>query len=135
MSSLSKSNVSFDRSQIAALRKAWLDAVTDDDVDRLVALVTDDIVAIHGSGKCACGKGELKKDFQHVLARWDVEYTDLSSEVMMHDNWAIEIDEIESTRAPVRDGTATFTHSKSVFMFRRQSDASWKIARVLELTG
>ena len=135
MSSLSQPNVSFDRSQIAALRKAWVDAVIEDDIDRLVTMVTDDISAVHGSGQCSRGKDELRKDFLHIIARWDVERTDLSSEVIVHDNWAIEIDDIETTRAPVREGTAICTHFKAVFVFRRQSDASWKVARILELQG
>lgn len=133
MSSLSQPTVSSDRSQIAALRKAWVDAVIAEDIDGLIAMVTDDVAAVHGSGQCSCGKDELKKDFLHILARWDVEHTHLSSELVVHDNWAVEIDEIETTRAPLRDGTAICTHFKAVFVFRRQSDDSWKIARILEL--
>ena len=35
-------------SSIATARRAWLDAMRSSDIDRLAAMVTDDIVVIHG---------------------------------------------------------------------------------------
>ena len=42
-------------SKIAALREAWIAAVKASDADRLSSMVTDDVVVIHGNGRCVCG--------------------------------------------------------------------------------
>lgn len=50
-------------SSIAAVRQAWLDAVRAGDAERLAAMVTDDVVVVHGNGRCVHGRDELKTDF------------------------------------------------------------------------
>src|SRR5215831_15028890 len=58
-------------SAIAVVRQAWLDAVRERDVERLGAPVTDDVVVVHGHGRCLCGKEELKADFRKSSrVRW-----------------------------------------------------------------
>ena len=135
MSSFPKSDVALVRSQIAAVRQAWINAVIEGDVHQLSDLVTDDVVAVHGSGRCACGKEELKREFLEALRFVDVERTVPTSEVVVHDNWAIEIEEVDSTRVLEGGNMSVDTHFKAVFVFRRQSDGSWKVARVMELVG
>ena len=122
-----------DRSRISDVRKAWIEAVVSGNPDQLLSLVTDDVIAVHSKGSCTCGKAELKKDVQHEFGVFDVERVVPTSEIIVHDDWAIEIDEVLSTRARVGDGIPVHTHFKAVFAFRRQLDGSWKIARILEL--
>ncbi len=38
-------------SSVAAMRQAWLEAVRGSDAERLAALLTDDVVAVHGKTK------------------------------------------------------------------------------------
>jgi ketosteroid isomerase-like protein len=40
------------------------------DADRLSAMVTDDVVVIHGNGRCLGGKDELKADFLKGFERF-----------------------------------------------------------------
>lgn len=49
--------------EITALREAWLAAVRTADVGRLASLVVDDVVIVHGDGRCIRGKDELTADF------------------------------------------------------------------------
>jgi len=129
-------DASSDRSQIAAIRKSWIDAVIEGDVSRIEGFVTDDVVTVRGNGQCLCGKDELKRCLEHLLGLVDVQRTNASSELLMRDHWAIEIDEVESTRATVgSDDTPIDTQFKAVFIFKRQLDGSWRIARVVELPG
>jgi hypothetical protein len=37
------------------------------DIERVGALVTDDVVVMHGNRRCVCGKEELKADFPEKL--------------------------------------------------------------------
>ena len=133
MSSFPKSDVRLD--QIAKLRKAWIEAAIEGDVNKLAALATDDVVAIHGNGQCACGKEEFQRDRLHAFGLFDVQRIVPSSEITVHDNWAIEVDEVESTRSRVGDVMPVDSQFKIVVVFRRQPDATWKVARILELLG
>lgn len=49
--------------EITALRETWLAAVRSADVARLASLVADDVVIVHGDGRCIRGKDELMADF------------------------------------------------------------------------
>ncbi len=69
-------------SSIAALRQAWLDAVRAGEVERLASLVTDDVVVVHGNGRCVQGRDELKRDFAKAFERFTIEQTVSSAEVV-----------------------------------------------------
>jgi uncharacterized protein (TIGR02246 family) len=119
-------------SAIAVVRQAWLDAVRERDVERLGALVTDDVVVVHGNGRCLCGKEELKADFRKGFEAFSVEQSVSSSEVVVRGRWAFEISEVES-RLTHRSGESTHVHSTTVVALNQESNGSWKVARVLGL--
>ena len=98
-------------------------------------ILTDDIVAVHGNGRCSCGKEEFKRDFRAIFERVDVERTVPCSELVFHGTWAVAIDEVESTRVLEGSDGPIDVHFRAVFVFQRQSDNSWKLARVMELLG
>jgi uncharacterized protein (TIGR02246 family) len=60
-----------DVSKIAAVWEAWNAALKANDSNRLAAFVTDDVVFVHGNGRCVCGKEELKADFLKSFERFD----------------------------------------------------------------
>ena len=134
VSSSLKSGIESDKSKIAAVRQALNQAVKDSDAGRLAALATDDVVAVLHNGRCMSGKSAFETFFLHAFERWDLEGTVSSSEVMVYDKWAIEIDKVQGTRARLDGaGAPIHTHFEAVFVFAQQSDASWKVARILLL--
>jgi len=50
---------SFVIASIAAVRQAWLEAVRAADAGRLAAMVTDDVVVVHGNGRCVRGRQQV----------------------------------------------------------------------------
>jgi len=120
-------------SRIAALREAWIAAVKACDADRLSAMVTDDVVVVHGNGRCVCGKDALKADFLRGFDRFAIAQRVSSADVIVRDKWAFEIGEVETTLTPVSGGTQILAHSTTVVVLVRQPDASWRVARVLGL--
>ncbi len=129
-----KSGIDSEKSKIAAVRQALNQGMKNSDAGRLVALATDDVVTVLHNGHCMSGKSEFETFFRHAFERWDLEGTVSSSEVMVHDKWAIEIDKVQGKRAPLDGaGAPIHTHFEAVFVFARQLDASWKVARVLVL--
>jgi uncharacterized protein (TIGR02246 family) len=118
-------------SSIAAVRQAWLDAVRAGDAERLAAMVTDDVVVVHGNGRCVHGRDELKTDFQKGLEAFSIEQNVSSAEVVVRGRWAFEISEVETRLTPHLGGESKNVHSITIVALNRQSDASWKIGRVL----
>jgi ketosteroid isomerase-like protein len=76
--------------EIAALREDWIAAVKASDADRLSAMVTDDVVVVHGNGRCVCGKNELRADFLKGFAQFAIDQRVSSAEVIVNDKWAFE---------------------------------------------
>lgn len=118
-------------SSVAAVRQAWLDAVRTGDVERLAAMVTDDVVVVHGNGRCVRGRDELKADFLKGFESFSIEQNVSSPEVVVRGRWAFEIAEVESRLAPKCGGESTHVHSTTIVALNRQSDGSWKVGRVL----
>jgi len=135
MSSASQPQLSYEHSQVAAVRKAWIDAVLGEDVSRLAQLMADDIVVVRGNAQVVSGKDEIKKAMLETFKRYDIEGIAVSSEIIIRDNWAIAVDEVQGSRTPVGSIEGTLkTHYKAVFIFNR-FDGPWKVARVMELIG
>ena len=118
-------------SSVAAVRQAWLDAVRTGDVERLAAMVTDDVVVVHGNGRCVRGRDELKADFLKGFESFSIEQNVSSAEVVVRGTWAFEIAEVKSRLTPRCGGASTHVHSTTIVALSRQPDGSWKIGRVL----
>ena len=132
-SSVPNAGTTLEHAKITEVRQAWRQAVRDGDGNRLTNFVTADVVAVLKDGRCICGKEALKGILQHAFELYDVERNILSSRVVMRDNWAIELDEMESTVSPVRDGMHIHAHLKTVIVYGRQAEGEWKVARLMEL--
>lgn len=121
--------------KIAAIRAAWISAVKASDIDGLIALASDDIVVVYGNGKTSIGIDAMRSHLMHDFGLFDVEPRDSSTEIIVHDKWAIEFCEVDRTVSTVKAGAGVHTHSRIVAVFSRQPDASWKVARVVGLPG
>ena len=117
-------------SSIAAVRQAWLGAIKTADVEQLATLVTDDVVVVHGNGRCIRGKDELKADFRKGFEAFSVEQNVSFTEVIVRGRWAFEIAEVESKLTPT-SGESTHVLSTTVVALNQQTDGSWKIGRVI----
>jgi uncharacterized protein (TIGR02246 family) len=115
---------------IARVREAWLDAVSHADVEQLGSLVTDDVVVVHGNGRCVIGKDALMADFRRGFEVFSIQQRVSSSEIIVRGRWAFDISEVESRLTP-RSGESTQVHFTTVVALNKQSDGSWKVGRVL----
>ena len=120
-------------SKIGALRGSWTAAVNAGEIDRLSAMSTEEIVVVHADGQCTQGKEELKLDFFSGFERFDTQQRVISSKVIVHDKWAIEISKIETSLTSTRASIKVNVQSMTVFVYACQPDNSWKVARILEL--
>lgn len=133
MATVAEANHNSVVSSIAAIRQAWLDAVRAGDAERLATMVTDDVVVVHGNGRCVCGRDELKADFLKGFEAFSIQQDVSSTEVIVRGRWAFEISEVKSRFTPRRGGESKQAHSTTVVALTLLSDGSWKIGRVLGL--
>ena len=94
-------------------------------------MVTDDVVVIHGNGRCVRGRDELKAEFLKGFAAFSIEQQVSPLEVLVRGRWAFEIAAVESRLTPHSGGEPAEIHSITVVGLHRQPDGSWKVARVL----
>jgi uncharacterized protein (TIGR02246 family) len=118
---------------ITALREAWLAAVKVGDAETLAGMLTDDVVVVHGNGRCVCGKEAVRADFLEGFRRFAIDQRVSSTELFVREKWAFEISEVESELTPVQGGQQLCAHSRTVVVLSRQPDASWRVCRVLGL--
>ena len=131
MGTSSKSDSDSASSSIAAVQQAWLEAIKAADVERLATLVTDDVVVVHGTGRCVRGRDELKMDFRNAFAAFSIEQSVSTAGLVVRGSWALEIADMETKLTPRSGGEGMLFHSTTVTVLNRQPDGSWKIGRVL----
>jgi len=124
---------SLEQAKIVLVRQQWIQAVRDGDAEQLANFITDDVVAVLKDGRCVTGKEAVHAELRHAFSLYDVERKALSTGIVLRDNWAIELDEMDSTMTPVRDGVEIRAHVKTVIVYSRQRDGEWKVARLMEL--
>lgn len=122
-----------DALRVAAVRHAWIAAVRNGDVDSLVAMLSDDIVVVHRNGQCVNGKDAVRAELLTDFRLFDFEQEDSLSEIIVHDQWALEFSEVESTATAIKGGAQVKAHFGVIAVFERQPDSSWKVARVIAL--
>ena len=133
MGTISKGDNDSASSSIDAVQQAWLDAIKAADVERLATLVTDDVVVVHGTGRCVRGRDELKMDFRNAFAAFSIEQSVSTAGLVVHGSWALEIADMETKLTPRSGGEGMLFHSTTVTALNRQPDGSWKIGRVLDV--
>jgi uncharacterized protein (TIGR02246 family) len=118
-------------SSVAAVRRAWLEAVKAGDFERLATMVTDDVVVVHGNGRCVHGKDELKMDFLNGFKKFTISQRVSSANILHRGRWAFDIADVESTLIPTGGGDPSIVHSTTVVVLAQQSDGQWRVARVV----
>ena len=133
MDSMPNPGTDSDVSEIAELWEAWNAALKGNDANRLLALMTDDVVFVRGNGQCVCGKKEFQEHILKSFGRFDFDRKYSPAELVAVGKWAFQICEVETTLTAVRGGVQVHATSRTIVVFIRQLDTSWKVARVVEL--
>jgi uncharacterized protein (TIGR02246 family) len=117
--------------EIIQVRDAWIAAVKAKDINRLISLLTDDIIMMHPNRPAVMGKDANRTDLLAALEKFNIDQTVVSDEVAVAEEWAFDRSRATTTLTPVSGGNAITVRSKSVTILRRQADGSWRIARVI----
>ncbi len=118
---------------IAAIRDTRLNSFAASfigaDADGFLASVTDDMVIMPPDEPAVSGHGAIRGwlDAFSEAYETDLEYTD--SVVSLAGDVAFEAYAFRWTLTPTGDGEPIRQAGKGVYVFRRQADGTWKVAR------
>jgi ketosteroid isomerase-like protein len=117
--------------EIIRVRDAWTAAVKAKDVDRLMSMLTDDVVMMHPNRPAVIGLVANRADLLAAFERFRVDQTVVSDEVVVAGEWAFDRSRATTTLTPIAGGAPVVVPSKAITVWRHQADGSWKIARVI----
>lgn len=118
-------------SPVGSVRRAWVEAVSAGDFERLAAMVTDDVVVAHGDGRCVRGKDELKMDFLNGFKKFTIGQKVSSAKIPPRVKWAFDIADAESRLIPIGGGDPSIVDSTTGVALARQSNGQWRAAAVV----
>ena len=116
---------------IKELQAAWINALKAADIDRLMSMVTEDVVAAHPNGRTTRGKQELADDFRRFFRNFRMDQTATSDETIVTGEWAFDRASVSTQIVPVAGGEPSQVNSEVIVILRRSTDGSWKIARTM----
>jgi uncharacterized protein (TIGR02246 family) len=114
---------------IQRLTQRWIEAVKAKDIDRLLSLVTDDVVFLPPSWPPIKGKQAVGELYRSLFTQFDVDQAAVIEEIELTGEWAFSWGTETLTLSPLRGGQPIRTRGKGLTILRRQPDSSWKFAR------
>jgi ketosteroid isomerase-like protein len=117
---------------IFAYRHAFLQAAKDGDVDGLVALAADDIVSMSPNDTTVYGKAEYRAWWEEYFQYFKFEaFTEPERSVVMNGDYATEHSVYMLAIVPASGGNRIRDDGRSLTVWKRQQDGSWKIWQML----
>ena len=119
-----------DEQAITAVANEWTAAYSDGDMDALLALYTEDAVDIP-PGPISIGKAAIRQRHERGLVGLTANSWVIFDEVVVTGDWAFARGVYQATYTTIADGTQTQARNDNLWLFHRESDGSWRIARMI----
>ena len=117
--------------EIRRVAVRWTAAVEAGDIERLGALMTEDIVVIHGIGRLVCGREAVLSDFARSLQDFTIQQSVESEETIVAGEWAFDRAKVHTAISSRKGSETKQVDSRSVTILRKQSGLGWLVARVV----
>ena len=118
-----------DREQLATLLREHVDAVNASNVEAILKGMTDDAVYLAPGQPLVRGKDALGKVMVPFYGSNDAQVSMRAEETVVAGDWAWEWGHLSGSIRPKGVAQATSFEGKYFYIYQRQRDGSWKIAR------
>jgi uncharacterized protein (TIGR02246 family) len=118
-----------DRQQLAKLLREHVDAVDASNVEAILAGMTDGVVYLAPGQPPVLGRDALRKVMEPFYGSNDAQVSMRAEETVVADDWAWEWGHLSGSIRPKSVTQATAFEGKYLYIYQRQRDGSWKIAR------
>jgi uncharacterized protein (TIGR02246 family) len=115
---------------IAALRQSFVTAIESDDVEGMVALLTEDGTAFPPHEPALVGRQANRAWHEQRITEFETAFTVSTDELIGDGDQAFERFSYTLTLTPREGGDALVDSGRCVWFWRRQ-DSEWKVARAM----
>ena len=120
-----------DAEVVAARRKEHLDAFNRADVDGMAEVVAEDIVTMPPNIRAFEGKEACRSWWQQGFDAARSHFEVIPTELEVAGDWAYDLFTWSMESTPHEGGEAAHDRGNCVFLWRRGSDDSWRLARAI----
>ena len=117
------------RQAILQLGQDWVEAVHHRDVDRLLHLVTDDVVFMPANAPSIVGRAAVEQAYRAFFAAFEVEQTFAPEEIQVGGDWAFVRGTDTLEMKPLAGGGPVVVRGRGISILHRVENGSWKFAR------
>jgi uncharacterized protein (TIGR02246 family) len=114
--------------QVYDLWNEYAAAVNDRDLDRWLALWSDDAIQMPPGAPCRVGKAEIRRGMQSLFDLGIIKVIVQPEEVRILGDWAYTHGAYEIEMAPKQGGKTGRCSGKFLEILQKQVDGSWQIA-------
>ena len=124
-----------DLAAIEKLHQADIDATLTQDLNALTTLWSDEAVNLGFPGPPVVGIKAMKEAYEKFKVDYPefkvLRYVNVTKEVQIADDWAIELSDSEATyKMSAKESPVSVPRTRGMRLLKRQSDGSWKFALV-----
>lgn len=108
---------------------AYTAAINSNDVDQMLAMMTDDVVFLVAHAPPMIGKAELRPWLEGYVAAFETYWEKDTMEFVVSGEWAFERYAYRSTDTPRDGGEAVSDTGWGLVIYHRDADGVWRVAR------
>jgi len=125
---------SADQADVDSIRTVIADIIAADNagnLERVLALYTDDVILMPPGGDIIRGKPAAREHYRNIFQHTELDLTFVSEETQAVGDWAFDRGTTRGRAVPRSGGTATPIDDKYLMILKRQADGTWRIARLI----
>jgi ketosteroid isomerase-like protein len=108
---------------------AYLEAINSNDTDKLLAVVTDDVVYIAPNSPAIVGKSEVGLWVAGYFGAFDTRWEKTTLEFVVAGDWAFERYAYKVVDTPRDGGEASTDTGNGLNIYHLEADGVWRVAR------
>lgn len=113
----------------AKAHHAYVEAINSNNVDRMLAMLTDDVVFLPPNEKPMVGKAALKPWLDGYVAAFTTHWEKQVDEFVVAGEWAFERYSWQSTDVPKGGGDTLKDTGWGFLTYHHDADGTWRVAR------
>ena len=118
--------------EIRKQREEWLDAVNNNDIDRVTGVLAEDAVWIPPGMPALNGKKAISEWMSPFFETYSFHLELDNLDIRGAGDWAVEHASFTSILTPKEGGEGSEQHGKYVMIWRWEKDNKWRIERYLD---
>jgi ketosteroid isomerase-like protein len=109
--------------------EAYVTAINSNDVDTLLADLTDDVVYLSPHEPALVGKAAVRRWLEAYFGAYTAHWEKTTLEFIVAGDWGIERYSYRSTDTPRAGGAPITDAGKGINIYHRDADGRWRVAR------